>query len=235
MTRTRALTASLILLACLFPASTANAQDQQNPIIVSSGLADEQVEVKINYSGAEVILFVSAPPSDEPGGMAVALIGPRFPHTITQQTPSGPRTFNFVSAPTVFAIGAEPEVAETTEPQALIDAGLNAAAAALPSEDQIDAPDLPIWRAAFVELKMEQNLYSLDETIIERLDGGAAPAWSSHPTPHPATISSALSSSRMESPSAIPSKSSTSSAAAWKRHSSISPHNMASSTDFWLS
>lgn len=148
-------------------------QAQESPVnFVASGLADEEVEVKINYSGAEVILFVAAPPSDEADGMAVALIGPRLPHTITQNTDAGERSFSFVSAPTVFAIGAEPQVAETTEPQALIDAGLNAATAAIPPEDQIDAPDLPLWRAAFVELKMEQNLYSLDETIIERLDGG---------------------------------------------------------------
>lgn len=159
------------LLVLCAPALPAHAQDA--PVnFVASGLAEDEVEVKINYSGAEVVLFVSAPPSDEAGGMAVALIGPRLPHTITQHTEAGERSFNFVSAPTVFAIGAEPEVAETTEPQALIDAGLNAATAAIPPEDLIDSPDLPTWRAAFVELKMEQNLYSLDETIIERLDGG---------------------------------------------------------------
>lgn len=172
MTAPRALSLGLFLLASCLQATIAHAQSPDAPSLVTSGLADEEVEVKINYSGAEVVLFVSAPPSDAPGGMAVALIGPRLPHTVTQQTPAGPRTFNFVSAPTVFAIGAEPEVAETTEPQVLIDAGLNAATAALPAEDQIDSPDLPLWRAAFVEQKMEQNLYSLDETIIERLDGG---------------------------------------------------------------
>ncbi len=164
-------TAALLLLAFCLQAIPARAQDPA-PALVASGLADEEVEVKINYSGAEIVLFVSAPPSDEPGGMAVALIGPRFPHTITRNTEAGQRSFNFVSAPTVFAIGAEPEVAETTEPQTLIDAGLNAATAAIPNENQIEAPDLPMWRAAFVELKMEQDLYSLDETIIERLDGG---------------------------------------------------------------
>ena len=109
MTSPRALSLGILLITCLALASAAHAQTPDEPASpVTSGLADDEVEVKINYSGAEVVLFVSAPPSDEPGGMAVALIGPRRPHTVTQQTPAGPRTFDFVSAPTVFAIGAEP-------------------------------------------------------------------------------------------------------------------------------
>lgn len=139
--------------------------------LVASGLAHEQVDVKINYSGAEVVLFVASPPTSENSGMAAALIGPRRPHTITQQTDSGPRSFTFISAPTVFVIGAEPSVAETTDAQALIDAGLNAASAAVPAEENLDNPELPSWRAALVELKMEENLYSLDESIVERVEG----------------------------------------------------------------
>src|SRR5262249_31160722 len=70
------------------------------------------------------------------------------------------------------AIGAEPEVAGTIPPEIMIDAGLNAAAAAMPPADQLNAPDLEAWRAAFVDLKMNQGLYSFDTTTIERLDGG---------------------------------------------------------------
>lgn len=161
-------------LAAIIAASTlslsAGAQTTDEPSPVSSGLADEQVDVQINYSSAEVVLFVSSPVTNETGGMAAALIGPRRPHTITRQTEAGPRSFTFMSAPSVFVIGAEPQVAETTEAQALIDAGLNAATAAVPNEEDLDAPDLATWRAALVELKMDQDLYSLDEGIVERVD-----------------------------------------------------------------
>jgi uncharacterized protein (TIGR02186 family) len=63
-------------------------------------------------------------------------------------------------------------VVETVEPNVMIEAGLNAAAAAMPRADQLQSPDLEAWRSAFVELKMDQGLYSFDDTTIERLDGG---------------------------------------------------------------
>ncbi len=169
------LSSSLLMsLLVLFAVGPASSQDGQPAVsAVTAGLAEEIVEVKINYSGAKVVLFASAPLSaSNDAGLVVALIGPRRPHTVTRNTPDGPEKFTFLSAPEVFAIGAEPHVAEGTSPQALIDAGLNAAASAIPPADLIDIPDLAYWRAAFVELKMEQELYSLDETTIERLDGG---------------------------------------------------------------
>lgn len=160
----------LFLAFGLFPVATSHAQTPQSEL-VASGLASDRVDVKINYAGAEVVLFVSSPPTGENSGMAAALIGPRSPHTVTQQTPAGPRSFTFMSAPSVFVIAAEPSVAETTDAQALIDAGLNAATAAIPPENMLESPDLPAWRAALVELKMAENLYSLDESIVERVDG----------------------------------------------------------------
>lgn len=160
------------VICLLASGAAAHAQTQLEPNgLVAAGLAHEQVDVKINYSGAEVVLFVAGPPTSETSGMAAALIGPRRPHTITQQTTSGPRSFTFMSAPSVFVIGAEPSVAETTDAQALIDAGLNAASAAVPAEGDLDNPELAAWRAALVELKMEENLYSLDESIVERVEG----------------------------------------------------------------
>lgn len=141
--------------------------------VISAGLAEDQVEVKVNYSGARVVMFATAPAGEnESSGMAFALIGPSEPAKVIRRTPTGDRGFEFVAAPSVFAIGAETQVVETVEPDVMIEAGLNAAAAAMPRSDQLQSPDLPAWRAAFVELKMEQGLYSFDDTTIERLEGG---------------------------------------------------------------
>jgi uncharacterized protein (TIGR02186 family) len=140
---------------------------------IAAGLAEDQVEVKVNYAGARVVMFATAPAGEnESSGMAVALIGPNESARVFRRTPTGEQRFEFVAAPSVFAIGAEPQVVETVEPEVMIEAGLNVAAAAMPRADQLQSPDLEAWRAAFVELKMEQGLYSFDETTIERLDGG---------------------------------------------------------------
>lgn len=167
MNTARKLLATLLLLL----ATPATAWSQNG--IVSAGLAEEFVEVKVNYSGATVTLFATPPDqTSTTAGLAVALIGPTKPHVVTRNTPNGKQKFDFISAPIVFAIGAEPQVADTTEPQSLIDAGLNAAASAIPAPEHLTSPDLALWRAALVDLKMQQNLYSLDETTIEHLDGG---------------------------------------------------------------
>jgi uncharacterized protein (TIGR02186 family) len=128
----------------------------------------------VNYSGARIVLFATSPAGEDPGvGFAVALIGPSAPYSVTHNAPNGDvQHFKFVSAPTVFAIGAEPQVADTVPQDVMTEAGLNVAASAMPRPENLTSPDLETWRAAFVDLKMEQGLYSLDETTIEKLPGG---------------------------------------------------------------
>jgi len=162
------------VLACL-AAAPAIAQRTEAPSqsVISAGLAEDTVEVKVNYSGARIVLFATAPAGDNDStDMAVALIGPSEPAEVIRRTPTGNERFRFVAAPSVFAIGAESQVAETVLPDVMIQAGLNAAASAMPRADQLQSPDLEAWRAAFVELKMDQGLYSFNETTIERLEGG---------------------------------------------------------------
>ena len=67
--------------------------------------------------------------------------------------------------PTIDVV-AEPLVADTAPPEVLASAGFNAEAAATPPQEQLQNKDLPAWRTALVELKMEQKLYSLDHTTI---------------------------------------------------------------------
>ena len=140
---------------------------------IAAGLAEERVEVKVNYSGTRIVLFATAPFGDsDSSGLAVALIGPSEKAKVIRRTPTGEKSFDFMAAPSVFAVGAEPQVAETVLPDIMIEAGLNAAASAMPRADQLGSPDLEAWRSAFVELKMDQGLYSFDDATIERLEGG---------------------------------------------------------------
>jgi uncharacterized protein (TIGR02186 family) len=163
----------LALAALVLSAPAAHAQAPEPSTPIAAGLAEDTVEVKVNYSGARIVLFVASPDGEsEETGFAVALIGPSAPHAVVRQTAQGEESFRFVSAPIVFAVGAEPLVAETVTIGGMGRAGLNAAAAAMPPAEGLDSPELPAWRAALVELKMDQNLYSLDETTIDRLPGG---------------------------------------------------------------
>lgn len=140
---------------------------------IAAGLAEDTVEVKVNYSGARIVLFAASPAEEtETTGFAVALIGPSRPQAVVRRTPRGQERFRFATAPTVFAIGAEPQVAQTVSVDVMTEAGLNAAASAMPQADRLGDPELESWRAAFVDLKMEEGLYSLDETTVERLPGG---------------------------------------------------------------
>jgi uncharacterized protein (TIGR02186 family) len=140
---------------------------------MAAGLAEDTVEVKVNYSGARIVLFATAPtPEDATSGLAVALIGPSAPQEVIRSTAGGPQRFEFIAAPQVFAIGSEPQVAQSVSPDVMSEAGLNASATAMPRSDQLMSPDLEAWRTAFVNLKMEQGLYSFSDTTIERLDGG---------------------------------------------------------------
>jgi uncharacterized protein (TIGR02186 family) len=162
-----------LLLACLAPTATAQRSEAPQQPPITAGLAEDTVEVKVNYSGARIVLFATAPAGESEGtGLAVALIGPPQSQEVIRRTPAGERRFEFVTAPSVFAVGAEPQVAGSVSPEIMIESGLNAAASAMPRADQLNAPDLEAWRAAFVELKMNEGLYSFDDATIERLDGG---------------------------------------------------------------
>jgi uncharacterized protein (TIGR02186 family) len=170
---------ALALLALAQPASAQLSEAPRRPApaptpVFVAGLAEDQVEVKVNYAGARIVMFATAP-ANETGssGLAVALIGPSAPAEVIRRKPTGgEERFDFVAAPVVFAIGAEPQVAGTIPPDIMIEAGLNAAASAMPKADKLQSPDLDMWRSAFVDLKMSQGLYSFDTTTIERLDGG---------------------------------------------------------------
>src|SRR5579871_6323220 len=93
----------------------ANPISQHSSAAIAAGLAEDTVQVKVNYSGARVVLFADSAAADQPDtGFAVALLGPAKPATVIRNTPSGTQRFEFVSAPSVFAIGAEPQVAAAT-------------------------------------------------------------------------------------------------------------------------
>ncbi len=99
-------------------------------------------------------------------------IGPMAPQKMIRRTAAGDQTIEFVAAPQVFIVGAEPQVAASVQPDVMIEQGLNAQAFAMPRSDQLMSPDLDTWRAAFVNLKMDEGLYAFDQASIERLDGG---------------------------------------------------------------
>lgn len=161
------------MLALLTPIASAQRLEGHDRPFMAAGLAEDTVEVKVNYSGSRIVLFATAPqPENETSGMAVALIGPMAPQKMIHRTAGGDQTIEFVAAPLVFAVGAEPQVAASVPLEVMVDAGLNAQASAMPRANQLMSPDLNDWRAAFVNLKMEQGLYSFSDTTIERLDGG---------------------------------------------------------------
>lgn len=163
----------ILLLALVAPPAIAQRTETPAHTPIAAGLAEDRVEVKVNYSGARIVLFATAPAGDnDKSGLAVALIGPSAPQEVVRRTPTGERKFQFVSAPTVFAIGAESQIEGSVPPDVMIELGLNAAASAMPQADQLMSPELEGWRQAFVDLKMAQGLYSFGGTTIERLDGG---------------------------------------------------------------
>src|SRR5262245_43771734 len=125
-----------LLLACLAPLAVAQQSEGPHLPAIAAGLAEDTVEVKVNYSGARIVLFATAPAGDSEGtGLAVALIGPPESQRVIRRTPTGEKRFEFVNAPSVFAIGAEPQVAGAVPPEVMIESGLNAAAAAMPRAD----------------------------------------------------------------------------------------------------
>ncbi|MDP3494690.1 MAG: TIGR02186 family protein [Hyphomonadaceae bacterium] len=161
------------LAALIVPHASAQRIEGADRPFMAAGLAENIVEVTVNYSGSRIVLFATAPqPENETSGMAVALIGPMAPQKMIHRTARGDQTIEFVAAPLVFAVGAEPQVATSVAPEVMIEAGLNAQASAMPRSNQLLSPELAAWRAAFVDLKMQQGLYSFSDTTIERLDGG---------------------------------------------------------------
>jgi uncharacterized protein (TIGR02186 family) len=164
----------LLILLVLLLAPTASAQrNEPDRPFMAAGLAEDTVELKVNFTGVKVVLFATVPqPENETSGLAVALIGPMAPQDMIHRTSAGEERIEFVAAPLVFAVGAEPQVARSVPQDVMAEVGLNAQASALPRSDQLMSPHLDEWRAAFVDLKMEQGLYSFSDTTIERLDGG---------------------------------------------------------------
>ncbi len=138
-----------------------------------AGLAQESIEVTVNFTGSRVVLFANTPqPENETSGLAVALIGPPISQKVIRRTPSGEEVIEFVSAPSVFAVGAEPQVKASVLPETLARMGLDPGASAQPRADLLTSPDLPAWRAAYVEIMKEEGLYVLDAAQIRRFDGG---------------------------------------------------------------
>lgn len=141
--------------------------------LMAAGIAQDVIEVEVNYSDSRVIVFAAMPqPENATSGIAIALVGPVVPHRMIRRTEAGDERIDFVGAPQVLAIGAEPAVTASVSPETMIEAGLNAQATALPRLDQLLAPDLRAWREAFVGLKMDQGLYTFGEAEFKRFEGG---------------------------------------------------------------
>jgi uncharacterized protein (TIGR02186 family) len=165
----------LALVSAALLASTAQAQRLEGTErqIMAAGIAQDVIEVEVNYNDSRVIVFAATPQPENPtSGIAVALVGPVIPHRMIRRTASGEQRIEFVAAPQVFAIGAEPIVSSTVSPEVMIQAGLNAQASALPRLDQLLSPNLGAWREAFVDLKMGQGLYTFGDANFRRFEGG---------------------------------------------------------------
>ena len=167
----------LVLIAALLalgsvPATAQRLEGADRPLM-AAGISEDRIDVEVNYSDSRIIVFASTPqPENETSGIAVGLFGPIIPQKMIRATKSGDQTIEFVAAPQVLAIGAEPMVAATVSEDTMIEAGLNAQATALPRLDQLLSPDLGDWRAAFVNLKMDQGLYTFGNTRFRHFEGG---------------------------------------------------------------
>lgn len=167
----------LALLAIMLAVGVGSAAAQRlegaDRPLMAAGISEDRIDVEVNYSDSRVIVFAAIPqPENETSGIAVALVGPIIPQKMVRATKSGDQTIEFVAAPQVLAIGAEPVVASTVSEDTMIEAGLNAQATAVPRLDQLLSPDLDDWRAAFVNLKMDQGLYTFGNTEFRRFEGG---------------------------------------------------------------
>ena len=168
--------AGLLVLLVLgtTPAAAQRLEERDRPLM-PAGIAEDRIDVQVNYSDSSIIVFAATPqPENETSGLAIVLFGP-VPvnsQTMIRSTPAGDQHIKFVSAPLVFAVGAEPAVTATVSEDTMIESGLNAQASALPGLDQLMSPDLGDWRAAFVNLKMEQGLYTFGNVRFRHFDGG---------------------------------------------------------------
>jgi uncharacterized protein (TIGR02186 family) len=171
-----ALPLSLTLLSLTVP-SMAQPGLGQESVLMPAGLAQDSIEINVNFTGSTIVLFASTPqPENATSGLAVALIGPPLPQAMVQRTQGGERTIDFASAPAVFAVGAEAQVLVSAEREALERAGLDPAGALQPSDSLLTSPNLPVWRDAFVTLKKQQGLYIDDAADIRRFPGGLSRA-----------------------------------------------------------
>ncbi|MEQ1781501.1 MAG: TIGR02186 family protein [Hyphomonadaceae bacterium] len=163
---------AMMLALSAVPATAQRLEGTDRPLM-AAGISEDRIDVEVNYSDSRVIVFASIPqPENETSGIAVGLFGPMTKQRMIRATMSGDQTIEFVAAPQVLAIGAEPVVASTVSEDTMIEAGLNAQATALPNLNQLMSPDLPAWRAAFVNLKMDQGLYTFGNTQFRHFDGG---------------------------------------------------------------
>jgi len=167
------------LAACLLVATlglagaSAQPQEGRDRPIMAAGIAQDRIEVEVNYSDSRIVVFAATPQPENPtSGLAVALVGPQVPQRMIRRTGAGDQRIEFVAAPLVFAIGAEKQVEESVPSEVMVQAGLNAQSSALPRLDQLLSPELDAWRAAFVNLKMEQGLYTFGRTEFRHFDGG---------------------------------------------------------------
>lgn len=169
----RRLVASLLLALVCTSAASAQSQEGRERSIMAAGLAQDRIEVEVNYSDSRVVVFAATPQPENPtSGLAVALVGPQVPQRMIRRTGTGDQRIEFVAAPLVFSIGAEKQVEDSVSSEVMVQAGLNAQASALPRIEQLLSPELDAWRAAFVNLKMEQGLYTFGRTEFRHFDGG---------------------------------------------------------------
>lgn len=167
-----ALLLAALILSVAPPAAAQQREAAERPVL-AAGIADDKIEVQVNYSDSSIVIFAATPqPEDASSGLAVALVGPMVPQRMTRRTPRGEQRIEFVAAPQVFIVGAEQAVTDTVPLDVMQEAGLNAQAAALPRIDQLLSPDLDAWRSAFVNLKMERGLYALGRAEFKHFDGG---------------------------------------------------------------
>ena len=69
-----------ILALLLAPAAGAQRVEGPDRPFMAAGLAEDVVELKVNYTDSRIVLFATAPqPENATSGMAVALIGPMAP------------------------------------------------------------------------------------------------------------------------------------------------------------
>jgi uncharacterized protein (TIGR02186 family) len=166
----RAALAALSLLICA-------PQGQTLPTKMASGLAEETIELKVNYAGTRVVMFAASELANDPDtSFAFALIGPARRQALTRTVQGTRERFVFSAAPQVFSWGLESGENGIVSAEILQQAGLDPATAAIPETAQVEAMALSAWRDAFVRLKYDSELYSSKGVSIDRLDGGLARA-----------------------------------------------------------